>query len=87
MDDFAKVLSKADIVVLADIYAAREKDTLGISSKDIESLINKEHKKAFYFPTFDEIESFVLSHLNEGDICITMGAGDIYKLGEDILGI
>ena len=87
LDDFAKVLSKADIVVLADIYAAREKDTLGISSKDIESLINKEHKKAFYFPTFDEIESFVLSHLNEGDICITMGAGDIYKLGEDILGI
>ena len=87
LEDFARVLSKADLVVLADIYAAREKDTLGVSSKDIETLINNMSQKAYYFPTFDEIESFVLSKLDEGDICITMGAGDIYKLGEDILGI
>ena len=87
LEDFARVLSKADLVVLADIYAAREKDTLGVSSKDIETLINKKSQKAYYFPTFDEIESFVLSKLDKGDICITMGAGDIYKLGEDILGI
>ena len=87
LEDFARVLSKADLVVLADIYAAREKDTLGVSSKDIETLINKKSQKAYYFPTFDEIESFVLSKLDKGDICITMGAGDIYNLGEDILGI
>ena len=87
LEDFARVLSKADLVVLADIYAAREKDTLGVSSRDIETLINKKSQKAYYFPTFDEIESFVLSKLDKGDICITMGAGDIYKLGEDILGI
>ena len=87
LEDFARVLSKADLVVLADIYAAREKDTLGVSAKDIEVLINKKSEKAYYFPTFDEIESFILSKLDEGDICITMGAGDIYKLGEDILGI
>ena len=87
LEDFARVLSEADLVVLADIYAAREKDTLGVSAKDIEVLINKKSEKAYYFPTFDEIESFILSKLDEGDICITMGAGDIYKLGEDILGI
>lgn len=87
LKEFADALKEADIVVLADIYAAREKDNLGIHSRDIVNLINKDSDKAYYFPDFDEIESFILSELAPGDICITMGAGDIVKLAEQLLGI
>ena len=55
---FAKALSEADAVVLADIYAAREKNTLGISSKNLADEIEKLGTEVHYFPTFDEIENF-----------------------------
>ncbi len=87
LPEFAKALSLADEVVLADIYAARETDTLGISSKNVVDLINKEHPgKAHYVPGFGEIENYLLGSLLPGDVCITMGAGDIYKVGERLLG-
>lgn len=87
LDDFAKALSLADLVVLADIYAAREKNTIGISSKDLLEKIKKMGTEAYYFPTFDEIESFLLENCSTGDMLITMGAGDIVKVGESLLGI
>ena len=58
LNDFADVLSMADMIVLADIYAAREKNTYGISSKDILSLLLEKGKNVHYFPSFDEIEKF-----------------------------
>jgi len=86
LNEFADSLLLADEVVLADIYAARETDTLGVSSKDIADLIESGGGKAHYIPTFDEIESFLLSDLRPGDVCITIGAGDIVKVGERLLG-
>lgn len=86
MDDFAKALSLADKVVLADIYAARETDTLGISSRTLQELIVQNGTEAHYFPSFDEIETFLLEKCVHGDLLITMGAGDIVKLGERLLG-
>ena len=85
-DDFVRVLSKADEVILADIYAAREKDTLGVSSKQLAEDINNNGTKANYFGSFDEIEKFILENCNDGDLLITMGAGDIVKVGENLLG-
>lgn len=85
LDDFASALSLADIVVLADIYPARETDTLGVSSKDIESRLKKLGKEVYYFPTFSEIEKFLQKNCLNGDLLITMGAGDIVKVGEHIL--
>lgn len=85
MDDFAKALSISDKIVLADIYAAREKDTLGISSVDLQKAIQKLGKECFYFPTFEEIEKFLLENCIPGDVLITMGAGDVHKIGEDLL--
>ena len=85
LKDFAKALSLADIVVLADIYAARETDTLGISSADIASRIEKLGTEVHYFPTFEEIEAFLLKNCSTGDLLITMGAGDIVKVGEKLL--
>ncbi len=87
LDDFAQTLSAADAVVLADIYAAREKDTLGISSRDLLEKIQELGTEAHYFPSFDEIENFLLENCINGDLLITMGAGDIVKVGESILGL
>lgn len=85
MNDFAKALSISDKIVLADIYAAREKDTLGISSVDLQKAIQKLGKECFYFPTFEEIEKFLLENCIPGDVLITMGAGDVHKIGENLL--
>ena len=60
LPEFAKALSLADHVVLADIYAARETDTLGISSEDLREKIAELGTSCEYFPTFDEIENFYL---------------------------
>lgn len=86
LPEFARALSLADKIVLADIYAAREKDTLGISSRTLQEEIRKSGKECFYFPSFDEIENFLLENCINGDLLITMGAGDVVKIGENLLG-
>lgn len=86
LPEFAKALTLADHVVLADIYAARETDTLGISSEDLQKLIQELGTPCEYFPTFDEIENFLLENCSRGDLLITMGAGDVVNIGEHILG-
>lgn len=85
LDDFAKALSLADKVILADIYAARETDTLGISSADIQERIIKAGTDCYYFHTFEEIEKFILKNCMHGDLLITMGAGDVVNIGENLL--
>ena len=87
LPEFAKALSLSDKIVLADIYAARETDTLGISSKTLQEEIRKLGKECFYFPSFDEIENFLLKNCTDGDVLITMGAGDVVKIGESLLGL
>lgn len=86
-DDFAKALSGADAVILADIYAARETDNLGVSSEMLCEAIKKLGSESYYFKSFDEIENFLLLNLTTDDLLITMGAGDIVKVGESLLGI
>ncbi|MBQ7954492.1 MAG: UDP-N-acetylmuramate--L-alanine ligase [Lachnospiraceae bacterium] len=86
MKEFAQALSLADNVVLADIYAARETDTLGISSETLQKEIEKLGHTCYYFPSFDEIENFLLTNCINGDLLITMGAGDVLKIGENLLG-
>ena len=85
LSDFARVLSMADIVVLADIYAAREKNTIGISSKDLLAELQKNGQESYYFPSFDEIEKFLSEKCINNDLLITMGAGDVCLIGEHLL--
>lgn len=87
LKDFAKALTLADKVVLADIYAAREKNTIGITSMDLQREIEKLGTECHYFHTFDQIENFLLENCINGDLLITMGAGDVVKIGENLLGI
>ncbi len=86
LEEFAQALSQADRVVLTDIYAAREADTLGISSLDLMHKLQDLGTDCMYFPTFDEIENFLLANCQNGDLLITMGAGDVLKIGENLLG-
>ena len=86
LQDFAEALTFADHVVLADIYAAREKNTLGISSRDLQRCIRELGTPCEYFPTFDEIENYLLENCVSGDLLITMGAGDVVQIGEHLLG-
>ncbi|MBQ9980330.1 MAG: UDP-N-acetylmuramate--L-alanine ligase [Oscillospiraceae bacterium] len=80
-DEFVRALSLADETVLAEIYAAREKNTVGISSADLAEKI----PDAKYFPTFGEITEYLRRTAGPGDIIITVGAGDIFKVGESLL--
>ena len=79
--DFVEQLRRPDLTYLAEIYAAREKNTLGISSADLA----KEIPNAIYLPTFDELEKSLRFTAAPGDIILTVGAGDVYKLGERLV--
>ncbi len=83
--EFVDALSLADHVVLADIYAARENDTLGMSSELLAEELRRKGCDVHYFPTFEEIESFLLDHCKEDDLLITMGAGDVVNIGNNLL--
>ena len=85
LPDFVKVLSMADLVVLTDIYAAREKNIYGVSSQDILVRLKERGVDCRYFPTFPEVEQFLLENCMNGDLLITMGAGNIVNVGEHLL--
>ena len=77
-DDFVRELKKADHVVLAEIYAARERNTVGISSRDLQAKI----PGSVYCETLPEVTAYLQSIAKPGDVILTVGAGDIYKSGE-----
>lgn len=80
-DDFVRELKKADVLVLAEIYAARERNTIGISSKDLADQI----PGSVFCETLPEVTAYLRSIVKEGDIVLTMGAGDIFRAGERLL--
>ena len=80
-NDFIQQLRRVDVPILAEIYAAREANTIGISSKDIADKIDG----AMYFETFDKLEKKLREIASPGDIILTVGAGDIYKVGENLV--
>ena len=83
--EFAQALSKAQHLIMADIYAARETDTLGVSSEQLANAAKELGCDAIYLPSFEAIEAFVLENCKEGDLLITMGAGDVVNIGEHLL--
>ncbi len=80
-DDFVTQLRRPDKTYLAEIYAAREKNTIGISSKDLADKIDG----AEFYQSFDELQKALVREAKHGDIILTVGAGDIYKVGEAIV--
>lgn len=86
-DDFSDAFGDADKIVLAEIYAAREKNIHKISSRGLMDRIKEKHpeKDIRFFENLEDIADFVYENAQPGDLVITMGAGDIYKAGEQIL--
>lgn len=85
LKDFARALTLADEIVLADIYAARETDCLGISSVSLQQEIRSLGHECYYFSSFGQIEKFLREKCIKGDLLITMGAGDVHEIGENLL--
>ncbi len=79
--DFVRELKKADQVVLAEIYAARERNTIGISSRDLAAEI----PGSVYCETLPEVTAWLQENVRPGDIVLTVGAGDIFRAGEALL--
>ena len=77
-DDFVRELSKPDLTVVAEIYAARERNLIGISSRDLVAKI----PGAAYCATLPAVTEWIKANAQEGDIVLTVGAGDIYRAGE-----
>lgn len=80
-DDFVAQLERVDLPVLAEIYAARESNKLGVSSRDLAAKLDN----AVFYETLPEVAAYLKSIAREGDIILTVGAGDIYKAGELLL--
>ena len=74
-------LKKPDMVVLAEIYAARERNTIGISSAHLADKI----PGAVFCETLPDVTAYLRENIREGDVVITMGAGDIFRAGEALL--
>lgn len=85
LKEFAESLCGADEIILLDIYAAREKDPGDISSLTLAAELEKLGKRVHYFPTFDEAEKFILENLVDDDLLITIGAGNVVEIGENLL--
>lgn len=85
LSDFAEALLDFDNIIITDIYAAREKNTYDISSKDLVHKINDFGKHAMYISDFEEISNYIKGHACPHDLIITMGAGTIFEVGKKIL--
>ncbi len=80
-DDFVEQLCKPDVVVLAEIYAARERNTIGISSRDLAEKI----PGSIYCQTLPDVTAVLKKMAQPGDVILTVGAGDIYRAGEKLV--
>lgn len=85
LDSFSKSFKDADKVIITDIYAAREIDNGEIHSRDLANAVRKTGTDCIYISTFEEIEDYLLKNAQANDIILTMGAGNIFTLGESIL--
>ncbi len=86
-DEFAESFEQTDILILVEIYAARERNIHNVSSKALADRIKEIYpdKEVYYIPDFEELAKKIKNEAEGGDLVITMGAGDIYKVGKLIM--
>ncbi|WP_352399505.1 UDP-N-acetylmuramate--L-alanine ligase [Anaerotignum sp.] len=84
-EDFGDAFFNADEIIIADIYAAREIDDGTVSAEQLAQRIAKTGKSGHYVGNFDEILAYLENHCQPGDLLLTVGAGDVYKIGEAFL--
>ncbi len=85
-DDFLGSFLNADVLIVTDIYAAGEKELVGVHARKLVEGIRKQgHKDVIYIPGFPEIVSFLVEQSHPGDMVLTLGAGNVYQVGEMLL--
>ena len=80
-DDFVKALSCGINIIITDIYAAREKDTGLVSSRQLADAI----EGAVYIKDFEDCAKYLCENARPGDLVMTMGAGSVFKIGDMFL--
>lgn len=85
LNEFSESFFDADKVIICNIYAAREKDNGEIHSKDLVKLLKEKNVDAIHFEDFEEIIDYINKNVKEGDLVLTMGAGDVYTIGESLI--
>ncbi|WP_158843031.1 UDP-N-acetylmuramate--L-alanine ligase [Saccharothrix deserti] len=85
-EEFAAALGMADAVVVLDVYGAREEPEPGVTGALVSGLVPLDVGKVVYEPSFDRVPALVASLVGEGDVVVTMGAGDVTMLGPEIVG-
>jgi UDP-N-acetylmuramate--alanine ligase len=86
-DDFVDSFTDTDVLVVTDIYAAREKDVYNISSYKLVNAMKAKYpdKPIYYVKDFEDIVKYIEKFAAKDDIVMTMGAGDVYKVGDMLL--
>lgn len=84
-DEFGEAFTDADEIIVADIFAAREVDDGSICAADLAKRIAQSGKKAQYLGDFTAVEAYLRKHCQANDLLMTVGAGDVYKIGENFL--
>ncbi|NLD47144.1 MAG: UDP-N-acetylmuramate--L-alanine ligase [Clostridiaceae bacterium] len=87
LKEFSEAFSEADSIIISDIYSAREIDTGEIHSSTLTDRIKEKGKDAVYISDFDAIVEYLRENASSGDLILTMGAGDVYKVGEMFLRV
>jgi UDP-N-acetylmuramate--alanine ligase len=86
-DEFGRAFFNADVLVLTDVYPAREEPIQGVSGELIANAAREfGHKQVRYIPEKKSVPGYLMSIVQPGDMVITMGAGDIWKFGEEFVG-
>ncbi len=85
LKEFAKILAEFDHIILSEIYAARETNTTGISSKDLLKLIQEKNPNSIYLDSYDKIILYLKEHVKKDDIIVTIGAGPINQVGYQLI--
>ncbi len=83
-DKFITAFEDAGEVIVLDIYAAREKDTGIVSSRQLANKINEHSNNAIYLSTIPEALAYLKEKMKHGDLLLTIGAGDVTKLGRKL---
>lgn len=85
-NDFCNCFAECDEIILTDIYSAGEDKIEGISSKVLaEGVENALGKKVVYLPALEDVNNYLNGHVQNGDLVMTVGAGDVYKVGEKLV--
>jgi UDP-N-acetylmuramate--alanine ligase len=88
LDQFVTSFNEADMLIVTEIYAASEEKIEGITGSALAERIAKSgHKNVLFAPTKEALADTILQNASPGDLVITLGAGDIYKVGERLIEV